>query len=74
MPGLQVGLTEPASGGCVPIRANRDARDGELPAAPGDTVFRAFKLDVIRFEGGLVAEITTFGAALFPDFGLPPTL
>ena len=32
------------------------------------------KLDVVRFEGGMVAEITTFGSALFPEFGLPPTL
>jgi RNA polymerase sigma-70 factor (ECF subfamily) len=36
--------------------------------------FRAFKLDVIRVEGGMVAEITTFGPSLFPEFGLPPTL
>ena len=42
--------------------------------APGDTVFRAFKVDVLRFEGGKVAEITTFDATLFPAFGLPPTL
>jgi hypothetical protein len=28
----------------------------------------------MRFEGGLVAEITTFDATLFPAFGLPPTL
>lgn len=26
------------------------------------------------FEDGLVAEITTFDAALFPAFGLPPIL
>ena len=42
--------------------------------APGDTEFRGFKIDVVRFEGGLIAEITTFGSALFPEFGLPPTL
>jgi hypothetical protein len=29
---------------------------------------------VVRFEAGMVAEITTFGAAMFPQFGLPPTL
>jgi hypothetical protein len=28
----------------------------------------------MRFAGGLVAEITTFGPSLFPEFGLPPTL
>jgi RNA polymerase sigma-70 factor (ECF subfamily) len=42
--------------------------------APGDDEFRAFKLDVLRIEGGLIAEITTFGASLFEAFGLAPTL
>ncbi|MEA2589795.1 MAG: hypothetical protein QOH66_2722 [Actinomycetota bacterium] len=55
-------------------------RDGDWrPAAsylrrPGDTEFRVFKFDVLRIEGGAIAEITTFGAALFPLFELPPTL
>ena len=40
----------------------------------GDTVFRAFKFDVLRVVGGRVAEITTFGAELFPAFGLAPIL
>jgi hypothetical protein len=29
---------------------------------------------VLRIEGGLIAEITTFGASLFQAFGLPATL
>jgi RNA polymerase sigma-70 factor (ECF subfamily) len=41
---------------------------------PGDSEFRAFKFDVLRIEDGRIAEITTFGAGLFPAFGLPPTL
>ena len=41
---------------------------------PGDTEFRAFKFDVLRIQGGRIAEITTFGAGLFPAFGLPATL
>jgi hypothetical protein len=51
-----------------------------MPAAasylrrPGDSVFRAFKVDVLRIEGGAIAEITTFGPALFSAFGLPATL
>ena len=40
-------------------------------AATGDTEFRAFKFDVLRIEDGRIAEITTFGAELFPAFGLP---
>ena len=42
--------------------------------AHGDTEFRAFKFDILRCEGGEVAEITTFGPALFEAFGLPLTL
>jgi hypothetical protein len=41
---------------------------------PGDSEFRAFKFDVLRIEDGVIAEITTFGAGLFPAFALPPTL
>ena len=33
---------------------------------PGDTVFRAFKFDVLRVEDGEIVEITTFGSGLFP--------
>ena len=42
--------------------------------AHGETEFRAFKIDVLRIEDGRIAEITTFGNALFPAFGLPPAL
>ena len=42
--------------------------------APGDTLFRAFKLDVLRIEGELIAETTTFNAQLFTAFGLPEVL
>jgi RNA polymerase sigma-70 factor (ECF subfamily) len=42
--------------------------------APGDAEFRAFKLDVLRLRGREIAEITTFGAELFPQFGLPGVL
>ena len=60
------------SGWCSPRAANLDAR----PAASylrrwGDTEFRGSKFDVLRVRDGAIAEITTFGAALFPAFGLP---
>ena len=32
------------------------------------------KLDVMRTEAGVIAEIATFNAGLFPAFGLPPAL
>jgi RNA polymerase sigma-70 factor (TIGR02960 family) len=41
---------------------------------PGDSVFRAFKFDTLRIRGGKIVEITTFGAASFPNFGLAPVL
>jgi RNA polymerase sigma-70 factor (TIGR02960 family) len=58
----------------VPTMANRMPTAASYLRRPGDTEFRAFKFDVLRIDGGAIAEITTFGAALFPLFELPPTL
>ncbi|HTN25354.1 MAG TPA: RNA polymerase subunit sigma-70 [Solirubrobacteraceae bacterium] len=58
----------------VPTRANRQPAAASYLRAPGDTQFRAFKLDVLRVEGDRIAEITTFGSGLFGAFGLAPTL
>jgi RNA polymerase sigma-70 factor (TIGR02960 family) len=58
----------------VPTRANRMPAAASYQRAPGDTVFRAFKLDVLRVEDGAIAEITTFNADLFEAFGLARTL
>jgi RNA polymerase sigma-70 factor (TIGR02960 family) len=58
----------------VPTKANRMPTAASYLRAPGDSTFRAFKFDVLRIESGLIAEITTFGPALFPAFGLPATL
>jgi len=58
----------------LPTTANRMPAAGSYLLRPGDTVYRPFKLDVLRIEGGLIAEITTFGPALFADLGLPATL
>ncbi|MGH8860398.1 MAG: RNA polymerase subunit sigma-70 [Jatrophihabitantaceae bacterium] len=58
----------------VPTSANRMPTAASYLRRPGDTVFRAFKLDVLRAETGELAEITTFGAGLFPRFGLPDIL
>jgi RNA polymerase sigma-70 factor (TIGR02960 family) len=55
----------------VPIRANRMPAAASYLRAPGETGFRAFKIDVLREAGGLAAEITTFGSDLFGAFGLP---
>ena len=74
VPGLHAGLTDPGKWRLLPIEANRMPAMASYLLAPGDDTYRAFKIDVVRFEAGMVAEITTFGAALFPEFGLPPTL
>ena len=58
----------------VPVGANRMPAAASYLRRPGDSQFRAFKLDVLRIEAGQVAEITTFGPGLFPAFGLAPTL
>jgi RNA polymerase sigma-70 factor (TIGR02960 family) len=58
----------------VPTRANRQPAAASYLRRPGDTEWRAFKLDILRCEGGRVAEVTTFDSTLFPRFGLAPTL
>lgn len=71
-------------------RAFGSERDGEwrllptglnrMPAAasyllrPGDTLYRPFKLDVLRVLDGKIVEITTLGHLMFPALGLPPAL
>jgi RNA polymerase sigma-70 factor (TIGR02960 family) len=58
----------------VPTQANRMPTAASYLRRPGDSQFRAFKLDVLRIEHGAIAEITTFGYSRFPAFDLPPTL
>lgn len=58
----------------LPTRVNR------LPAAAsylrrhGDSVFRAFKIDVLCTLGGRIVEITTFGPSNIVRLGLPLAL
>jgi RNA polymerase sigma-70 factor (TIGR02960 family) len=58
----------------LPTAANRTTAAGSYLRRPGDTLFRPFKLDVLKVSDGVIAEITTFGPALFPVLGLPPGL
>src|SRR5262245_10464541 len=58
----------------LPTRANRQPAAAHYVRRPGDTVYRAQVLDVLRVEGGKVVEITAFVPELFPAFGLPLTL
>jgi RNA polymerase sigma-70 factor (ECF subfamily) len=58
----------------LPTSANRMPAAASYLLRPGDTEFRAFKLDVLRVEGSQIAEITTFGYSMFDLFGLPSVL
>jgi len=58
----------------VPAGANRMPAAASYLRRPGDSVFRAFKLDVMRVEGAVIAEITTFPSDHFAAFGLPLAL
>ncbi|MDY7103718.1 MAG: RNA polymerase subunit sigma-70 [Actinomycetota bacterium] len=58
----------------LPTAVNRMPAAGSYLRRAGDTVFRPFKLDVLRVRGAEIAEITTFGPAPFDALGLPPSL
>jgi RNA polymerase sigma-70 factor (ECF subfamily) len=58
----------------LPTRSNRQPAAACYLRSPGETTFRAFKIDVLRIVDGLVAEVTTFGVKHFPAFDLPPAL
>jgi RNA polymerase sigma-70 factor, ECF subfamily len=59
----------------VPAAANTQPAAGHYLRPPGETEYRPLALDVLRIEGGMIAEITSFvSAELFPAFGLPPKL
>ncbi|MGW7244158.1 RNA polymerase subunit sigma-70 [Streptomyces sp. NPDC054804] len=58
----------------LPVRANGQPAVAGYLQRPGTSVFRAQLIDVLRIEGGRIAEITTFEPHLFPAFGLPMTL
>ena len=56
----------------LPTSANRMPTAASYLRRSGDSEFRAYKLDVLRVRQGVIAEITTFNAELFPALGLPP--
>ena len=58
----------------LPTASNRMPTAASYLLAPGDTTYRAFKLDIFRVVDGRIAEITTLGPHLFGQFGLPETL
>jgi RNA polymerase sigma-70 factor (TIGR02960 family) len=73
-PLVETGLHGHGEWRLLATRANRMPAAASYLRAPGDREFRAFKIDVLRCDGDRIAEITTFGAELFSQFGLPATL
>jgi RNA polymerase sigma-70 factor (ECF subfamily) len=60
---------------CIVTSANRQPAVACYLRRPGDAEYRPLAIDVLRIEGGAVAEIIAFGGpALFGAFGLPQTL
>jgi RNA polymerase sigma-70 factor, ECF subfamily len=60
---------------CIVAAANGSPAVVNYIRRPGETVYRAFAVDVLRIEDGAIAEITAFGVAGLVDaFGLPTTL
>jgi RNA polymerase sigma-70 factor (ECF subfamily) len=59
----------------VVAAANTQPAAAHYLRPPGESEYRPLALDVLRIEGGVIAEITSFvSAELFPAFGLPPKL
>ncbi|MGW0518579.1 RNA polymerase subunit sigma-70 [Crossiella sp. NPDC003009] len=58
----------------LPAWVNRQPALGNYVRKPGEELFTATNLDVLRVEGGLVAEVTTFGPEFVTACGLPATL
>ncbi len=58
----------------IPVHANGQLAVAGYLRRPGTSVHRAQVIDVLRVEGGGIAEITTFEPHLFASFGLPMTL
>jgi RNA polymerase sigma-70 factor (TIGR02960 family) len=59
---------------CLPTTANGQPAVAAYLRWPGDTVYKAVAIDVLRIVDGLVAEITTFGPEPFEWLGLPDSL
>lgn len=76
MPLLERALGEGRDGDwrLVAVKTNRMPVAPSYLRLPESSEFRAFTLDVLRIKDRQIAEITTFGAGLFPAFRLPTTL
>jgi RNA polymerase sigma-70 factor (TIGR02960 family) len=58
----------------LPTQANGQPAAVSYLRRPGDSEFRAFKIDVLRTNQGQIQELTTFDTRLVEQFGLPLVL
>jgi RNA polymerase sigma-70 factor (ECF subfamily) len=58
----------------LPIAANRQPAVAAYVRRPGDFTYRFAGLQVLRIEGGQIAEIISFSETLCGHFGLPAAL
>ncbi len=58
----------------LPTRLNRMPAAACYHRAQGAREYTPFKIDVLRMRDGAIAEVTTFGSAVFPELDLPPAL
>src|SRR5437879_10260643 len=56
---------------CVVTHANLQPAVAAYVCRPGDSIWRAMALDVLRIEDGLITEIVVFMQEDFPALGLP---
>jgi RNA polymerase sigma-70 factor (TIGR02960 family) len=75
-PLLARAFTDPDAGEwrLLPTRVNRMPAAASYHRAAGAREFTPFKIDVLRVRDGRVAEVTTFGTAVFGELGLPAAL
>ena len=59
---------------CVITHANLQPAVANYVFRPGDSMWRAMALDVLRVEEGLITEIVTFAPDVFACFDLPLTM
>ena len=59
---------------CIETRANRQPAVACYVRHDDDTAYRALGVDVLRIEGGAIAEVTAFGPDRFEVLGLPEAL
>src|SRR5918995_1053508 len=58
----------------LPTRLNRMPAAASYHRARGEREYTPFKIDVLRVRDGKIAEVTTFGMAVFAELGLPAVL